>query len=268
MSPTTWTPSEVTAELGPLEGRPWRVVEAQHVVSTRKLVDSAAEQEVLEELIERAKPPVPPEPELQGLHYLLVTPFRYPPLPHGSRFGTRAERGLWYGADRLPTALAEAAYYRLLFLEGTQAEIEPILVDLSAFRVPVRTEHGADLTRPPFAEHEAEVSSPVSYAASQALGRALRGGGVEAFRYRSARDPGRGTNVALFTPRAFAAHRPDPPETWYCVATRAVVELSRRRLVRPAKPPHPSHRFPREVFEVDGRLPAPGTGASTSPGSG
>lgn len=227
------------------------------MVSTRKLVDSAAEQELLEELIERAKPPRPPEPEFEGLHYLLATPFRYPPLPHGSRFGTRAERGLWYGADRLPTALAEAAYYRLVFLEGTEAEIEPILVDLSAFQAPVRTERGLDLTLSPFSEHEAEISSPVSYATSQALGRALRAAGAEGFRYRSARDPGRGTSLALFTPRAFVARRPDPPETWYCVATRAAVEISRRSLVRRAAPGRASHRFPREAFEAEGILPTP-----------
>lgn len=257
MSPTTWTRSAVTAELGVLAGRPWRVVEAQHVVSTRKLVDTAAEQALLEELIERAKPPVPPEPEFAGLHYLLATPFRYPPLPYGSRFGTRAERGIWYGADRLPTALAEAAYYRLLFLAGTEAEIEPILVDLSAFRVRVRTERGADLTRLPFVEREAEISSPVSYSLSQALGRELRAAGAEAFRYRSARDPEGGTNVGIFTPGAFAARKPEPPETWYCVATRSGVELSRRSLVGPARAAETAHRFPRETFEVDGVLPVP-----------
>lgn len=250
-------PSAVTVEVTALEGRPWRVVEAQHVVSTRKLVDTAAEQALLEELIERVKPPVPPEPEFDGLHYLLATPFRYPPLPYGSRFGTRTERGIWYGADRLPTALAEAAYYRLVFLAGTEAEIEPILVDLSAFRVRVRTARGADLTRPPFAERGAEISSPVSYAASQAVGREFRAAGVEAFRYRSARDPEAGTNVGVFTPRAFAARRPAPPETWYCVATRAAVELSRRSLVRPGIPAESAHRFPREVFEVEGKLPVP-----------
>ncbi len=258
MSPTTWTPSAVKAEAAPLEARPWRVVEAQHVISTRKLVDSAAEQALLEELIERAKPPLPPEPELAGLHYLLATPFRYPPLPHGSRFGTRAERGVWYGADRRPTALAEAAYYRLVLLEGTEAEIEPILVDLSVFRAEVRTERGADLTKPPFAAGEAEISSPVSYAASQALGRTLRAAGIEACRYRSARDPDGGTNLAIFTARAFASPRPREPETWYCVATRAAVELSRRR--RPVDvgvQAQAARRFPRELFEVAGGLPTP-----------
>ena len=39
----------------------WRLVEAQHHVSTLKLVDSVAQQEVLEDLIETTKPPLPPE---------------------------------------------------------------------------------------------------------------------------------------------------------------------------------------------------------------
>jgi hypothetical protein len=235
------------------------VVEAQHVVSTRKLVDTAAEQEVLEELIERVKPPLPSDPELEGLHYLLTTPFRYPPLRHGSRFGTRAERSLWYGADALPTAFAEVAYYRLVFLEGSEAEIEPIRVDLSAFCAPVRTRRGVDLTRPPFGEHEAEISSPVSYETSQQLGRALRAADVEAFRYRSARDPEGGTNLGVFTPRAFTVRQPEELQTWYCVATRSAVELSDRSLLFGRNAERSAFRFPRELFEVDGVLPTPAT---------
>jgi hypothetical protein len=252
VSPTIWTRYAARVELRLLEARPWRVVEAQHVVSTRKLVDSDAEQQLLEELIERVKPPLPAEPEFQGLHYLLATPFRYPPLRHGSRFGGRAERGLWYGGEALRTAFAEAAYYRLLLLEGTEAELDPVVVDLSAFRARVRSERGVDLTQEPFAAHEAEFSSPVSYAASQVLGREMRAAGVEAFRYRSARDVGGGTNVGLFTPRAFASRRPDSPQTWYCVATRSVVELSRRDLLERG-----AYRFPLEELEVDGVLPTP-----------
>lgn len=230
------------------------------MVSTRRLVDSSAEQEVLEGLIERAKPPLPPGPEFERLHYLLATPFRYPPLRHGSRFGTRAERGIWYGADRLPTALAEAAYYRLVFLEGTTADLEPILVDLTAFRAWVESDRGVDLTRAggsPFAASEAEISSPVSYAASQRLGAELRAAEVEAFRFRSARDTGGGTNVGVLTPAAFFRRRPDGFETWYCVATRDVVEMSRRQPVRRTRQLLHVHRFPRALFEVDGVLPIP-----------
>lgn len=252
MSLTIWTRCAARAELGRLTARPWRVVEAQHVISTRKLVGSDAEQQLLEELIERVKPPLPPEPEFAGLHYLLATPFRYPPLRHGSRFGSRAERGIWYGAEEILTAFAEVAFYRLLFLEGTEAELEPVMVDVSAFQARVRTERGVDLTREPFAAFEAEISSPVSYAASQQLGRDLRTAGVEVFRYRSARDRTGGANLALFTPRAFASPRPNPPQTWYCVATRRAVELSQRDVFE-----HRSYHFPREQFEVGGALPAP-----------
>jgi len=85
MSSSIWTRCAGDSELKPLRLQPWRAVEAQHQLSTRKLVDSAEEQTLLEELIDGAKPP-----ETFGgkFHYLLSTPFRYPPLPHGSRFGT------------------------------------------------------------------------------------------------------------------------------------------------------------------------------------
>ena len=51
-------------------------------------------------------------------HYLLATPFRYPPLPYGSRFGSRFEPSLFYGARSASTALAESAYYRFVFWSG------------------------------------------------------------------------------------------------------------------------------------------------------
>jgi len=118
MSSSIWTRCAGDSEIRPLHNSPWRVVEAQHQVSTRKLVDSAEEQALLEDLIDRVKPP-----DATGgrLHYLLFTPFRYPPLAHGSRFGGRHERGIWYGSVERRSAFAEVAYYRLLFLEGTQA---------------------------------------------------------------------------------------------------------------------------------------------------
>jgi len=235
-----------------LSGKAWRVVEAQHVISTRKLVDSAEEQEVLESIIDDAKPPVPDTEEFRGLHYLLTTPFRYPPLRHGSRFGTRNEPSLWYGSALPRTAFAETAYYRLLFLDGTAADIEPVTVELSLFHVAVRTSKGVDLTRPPFDSQRAVIASPTSYEATQSLGARMRESGVQAFRYPSARDVKGGKNLAVFTPRAFAVKVPGVPETWYCVATSERVELTkidvfeRRRLV-----------FPRGDFEVDGELPQP-----------
>jgi len=226
------------------------VVESQHLFSTRALVDSDTEHQVLEELIEARKPDAQPDVPA-GLHFLLATPFRYHPL-HGSRFGTRAERGIWYGSEVPRTAFAESAYYRLLFLQGTSADLSPLQVDVSAFRVGYKTDQGVDLTRAPFADHADRISSPTVYVDAQQLGRDMRADGVDLFRFRSARDDAGGTNVALFTPRPFRGRRPSVPETWNCVATPLYVEFVKKDVFR-----RPVFRFPRIQFEVDGRLPAP-----------
>jgi len=241
--------------LRPYEGAVWRVVEGQHRNATRRLVDSDAEQELLESLIDRVKPPPPAGQEFEGLHYLLLTPFRHPPLTHGSRFGTRAERSLFYGSEALETAMAETAYYRLVFLEGTAAALSPLTVELSTFLVDVRTRAAVDLTRPPFDDHHRALASRTRYEAAQRLGGEMRADGVELVRYPSARDVDGAPNVALFTPRALARKEPRARfETWRCVATREKVEMQKldwfdsRRL-----------SFPRAQFEVGGVLPAPAT---------
>lgn len=241
--------------LRPYEGAVWRVVEGQHRNATRRLVDSDAEQELLESLIDRVKPPPPVGPEFEGLHYLLLTPFRHPPLTHGSRFGTRAERSLFYGSEALETAMAETAYYRLVFLEGTTAALSPLTVELSAFLADVRTKAAVDLTRPPFDAHHRALGSRIRYEPTQRLGAEMRAEGVELVRYPSARDVDGAPNLALFTPRALARKEPRTRfETWRCVATREKVEMQkldwfdRRRL-----------SFPRAQFEVGGALPAPAT---------
>jgi len=84
MSSSIWTPRAVASEATHSKLELWRAVEAQHVVATRALVDSLAEQEVLEAILEESKPPIPAA--CAGYDYLLYTPFRYPPSLHGSRF--------------------------------------------------------------------------------------------------------------------------------------------------------------------------------------
>ena len=97
MSSSTSTPAglssdTLSSDAGALAGICWRLVEAQHRVSTLKLVDSVDEQETLEDLIQASKPSVPPE--CQHLHYLLSTPFRYgAAYPIGSRFRRASEWG-------------------------------------------------------------------------------------------------------------------------------------------------------------------------------
>ncbi|AMW03775.1 hypothetical protein GEMMAAP_00800 [Gemmatimonas phototrophica] len=234
-----------------LQLAPWRVVESQHQVSTRKLVDSAAEQELLETLVDRVKPPV----AVGGrLHYLLSTPFRYPPLRYGSRFGARQERGIWYGAVEQRTAFAEVAYYRLLFLEGTRASLDVVMTELSAFTVRMRSDRGVRLDQPPFLAHRDAISSPVSYAESQALGRAMREAGVELFVFVSARDSRGGLNAGAFTPAVFRAAKPQHFQRWHCTATRNMVEFVRGDLTGDRD----VHTYAREQFLVEGVLPMPG----------
>ncbi|MGH2899859.1 MAG: RES domain-containing protein, partial [bacterium] len=85
-------------------------------------------------------------------------------------------------------------------------------------------------------------------------GSAMRDAGVELFRYPSARDSEGGVNVGAFSPGVFGAAKPRVFETWYCTATRQRVELAKRDYFGRA-----TFAFSREVFLVDGALPAPAT---------
>jgi RES domain len=251
MSQSIWTRCGGSSSVEALALEPWRAVESQFITSTRKLVDSDDEQEVLERLLEGVKPPVPDDPALSRLHFLLYTPFRHPPLLHGSRFGTRLERGIWYGSLGLQAVFAEVAYYRLLFLEGTAAALGTLTVELSTFRATVRTARGVDLSSPPFVAYQREISSKTSYAKSQQLGREVRACSVEAAVYVSARDRAGGKNVALFAP-AFARRNPSSLGTWICSATRQRVEVAKKDVFRKQR-----FAFERSEFEVGGALPAP-----------
>lgn len=255
MSSSIWTRCAGASRLRPLRQTPWRVVEAQHLVATRKLVDSLDEQAVLEALIESSRPSLTALDGRTGRSSsqpLLATPFRYPPLRHGSRFGTRHDPGIWYGALNQGALFAEAAYYRFVFLSGTSADLGTLTAWHTVFRVPARTRRGVDLTGSPFDEYRAAISSPVAYAASQALGQAMRADGVELARYRSARDPDGGINVAILAPGVFGQARPQDFQVWHSASTTARVEFARRDWAEAR-----AFAFARTPFEVDGRLPMP-----------
>lgn len=215
MSLPIWTPAALSSEARAAAGDFWRLVEAQHQVSTMKLVDSVEEQTLLESLLEETKPAFPPE--CAGLDYLLATPFRYGGVyPHGSRF-RRAGRtlGVYYAAERVDTALAEMAFYRLLFYAESPATPLPANAgDYTAFSARIATERAIDLTLPPLAKDEPHWSDPADYTACQALADNARAGGVEAILYRSVRDPKGGQNFALLTAKGFAAREPADRQTW------------------------------------------------------
>lgn len=118
----------------PYGGEIWRLVEAQHRVSTMKLVDNPREQETLEEILDATKPPVPDE--CSHLHWLLFTPFRYDARTD-SRFRREGRTpAIFYAAEHIETAVAEMAFWRLLFFiesPGTPWPANPL--EMTAFSV-------------------------------------------------------------------------------------------------------------------------------------
>ena len=215
MSFSTWTPAAVSSEARPWKGRAWRVVEAQHVASTMKLVDNAVEHDLLESLLEGGKPGLPES--TPKLHYLLATPFRYDPRRGGSRFRTVTDPGVFYGAGSVRTACAELGYWRWCFLRDAidLERIDPVAH--TAFRTELMTSV-VDLRKPPFSVDAASWQHPGDYTATHSFGRIARTAGVGGILYRSVRDPEPGWCIAALTPDAFAASAPDPRmQTWWLV---------------------------------------------------
>jgi hypothetical protein len=227
-----------------------RLVESQEQVATNSLVDSASEQAVLEELLERSKPPR--RPGTEGMPYLLHTPFRYPPLRYGSRFGARFEPSIFYGSRDERTVLAEAAFYRFWFWAGmAQPPRSELITQHTVFQAGYDTPRGIRLQRAPFSAYEKVLRDPADYRETQALGRAMRTAGIAAFEYVSARDPDRSLNIGLFSPRALMPRdRILGREEWACTT-------GPDRVVFFNVVAGTTREFPRETFLVHGRLPSP-----------
>ncbi len=248
MSSPTWTRVALSSELQPFEGSCWRLVEAQHRVSTLKLTDTLAEQALLEDLIEESKPIVPAE--CRHLDFLLATPFRYGALyPHGSRF-RRAGRtaGVYYAAERVTTAIAEMAFYRLLFFSESPETAWPSnAAEYTAFSAAVATPSLLDLTQEPLSKDAAIWTDLIAYEGCQAFAEAARKADSDVIRYRSVRDPAEGSNLAILLCRAFAKPAPVERQTWRmrlsASGVRALCEFPQQAL-----------EFGRETFAADPRI--------------
>ncbi len=141
---------------------------------------------------------MPPEDRVSGPGAsIILAPFTHL-NPEGSRFAD-AQHGALYVADTLETAIAETRHHREIFLRATaepptEVEMRCYLLDVSGRFHDLR---GAG-------EPWAEVMSPVSYAASQALASTLRGAASNGICYDSVRRHG-GQCLAVFRPR-LASH--------------------------------------------------------------
>ena len=197
-------------------------MEAQHIASTMRLVDTLDEQLVLESTLETSKPKLPPT--VAKLHYLLATPFRY--RPHlGSRFRGALDAGIWYGAEELRTALAEKSYWQLRFLLDSPSMPDLKPVPHKAFVAAVSAP-SVDLTAGPLVRDRAKWIHRTSYTATQALAATARAAEVGAIRYESVRDAERAACVAVLAPQSFKRTKPRLGETWFIAASRERVRCT------------------------------------------
>lgn len=237
MSLPTWTPNELKSEAKPWEGKAWRVAEGQHIISTRKLVGNVYEQNILDEIVDETKPRVPES--CQHLDYLLFTPFRYQPYPHGSRFRSAGMTdGVFYAAQEYETAIAELAHYRMKFYQDSPG-LEPPdnATDYTAFQVHLKTPFTLDLTTGPFVEYEGFWTRDTDYVPCQALAATSHEAGIEVIISRSVRDKNDRKNVNVLSCAAFATPKPLIMQTWkifvsgksvtaYCQSPKTVLEFA------------------------------------------
>ena len=247
MSSHTWTPEELSSEYASCDCGAWRVVEAQHRSSTMKLTDTLEEQAILESLVEATKPRIPEE--CNHLSFLLSAPFRYKPYPNGSRFRLAGDTpGVFYCAEESSTAVAELAFYRVLFFSESPATPWPSNPsEYTAFCVALLSSKMLDLTESRFDEDRTELEHVSNYALCQKIESAFRHSGGEVIKYRSIRDPKNRSNFAVLKCSVFRESAPVGLESWKIYLSSGGVRAIREF------PPF-SVEFDRGSFMSDARL--------------
>jgi RES domain len=248
MSSNTWTRAALSSDAQASSGTCWRLVEAQHHISTLKLVDRVDEQEALEELIETSKPIVPLE--CRHLDYLLSTPFRYGALyPRGSRFRRPGmTEGVYYASEAAETAVAEVAFYRLLFYSESPDTPWPANpAEYTAFAAEYVTKKSIDLSQGRYARTKTLWMNETDYSHCQDFCDVARSAEIEMIRYVSVRDPENGMNLALLRCRVFAKQKPVGFQTWR-------IRLSDAGVLAVCDAPRSRFTYGRGAFATDPRI--------------
>ena len=228
----------------------FRIIETQEYAASLNLVETHAEQLLLEEILDTSKPPY--RPDTEHLHYLLKTPFRYPPLNHGSRFASKTEPSLFYGSISLDTALSEFAYYRFLFLNDILANYEGTnRAEFAYFKFAISSKRSCNLSGGIFKQFQKELTSRTNYTFAQEMGHWLRSNDVDFWLYKSVRDLNEGLNIAISNPCSFSSNKPLERVEISCITTKAVVSVSiKERNQQPVI-------FNLDDFTIQGKLPTP-----------
>lgn len=233
----------------PLNGQGYRIVESQEQVATTQIVANIERQNMLEKMLDaQSKPPY--REGTEHLHVLLSTPFRYPPLNNGSRFGNKYEPSLFYGGTTVEATLCESAFYRFYLYHDMEVPPEQgtLQSQHTLFEFSYGTERGVKLHQPPFDTHKDSLRDKANYRQTQALGTAIRNAGVEAVEFISARDKNEGINVALYQATSLTCEKPTNNQCVLCQVDGEKVVFSIDREV---------YRYAIDDFMLNGTLPMP-----------
>ncbi|NQZ33766.1 MAG: RES family NAD+ phosphorylase [Oceanospirillaceae bacterium] len=241
--------AKILLEIGSLQScnlNVFRIVETQEIAATTGLVDDLEEQHLLEQLLDKVKPSY--REGTEKLHYLISTPFRYPPLKYGSRFGDITMPSYFYASECIETALAECAFYRLVFLHDMSVPFErPIKSGHMTFSVKIQSNAVADLTLVKSKDIATLLKSPNDYILTQQLGKVLiQEKGTKVIKFFSARDK-LGINYAIAVPETIKSARPENSVNWICHSTLNKISF----ITKGGRP----ISFSIDNFNVDGVLP-------------
>lgn len=208
-----WTVTELKSNLRDYNGEAWRVVEAQHHVSTMRLASDLSAQARLESLAEEVKPKLPPK--ARELHWLLASPFRYGHRSE-SRFRRANEKpGIFYAAELERTALCEVAYWRHRFLSRSPGlKLPASTATYTSFSVPLASAASIDLTCSPFDRDQSKWVDQKSYGYCQDFAAVAREASVQCIRTISARDCEQGANLVVLDPEVFCNREPALQRSW------------------------------------------------------
>jgi hypothetical protein len=225
-----------------------RMVESQEYAATTSLVDDLEEQAISEQILDDFKPNY--ADDTKDLHYLISTPFRYPPLKYGSRFGTITEPSYFYASESIQTCLAEAAFYRFYLIDGTETPFPKMIQsEHSLFFVQVFSHHTLDFTQVSDAEIQKQLTDPASYLLTQQVGQNARNSGADLLRYFSALCQKQSVNVAIDNHTVIQSEKPEDKVEYICQID------PHTGILRFSQPRSFPVMFTREEYLLDGQLP-------------
>lgn len=134
---------------------------------------------------------------------------------------------MFYASEKIRTALAELAYWRLKFFRDAppEAALPRQEERLTVFSTRYATKRQSDLTQAPLSKDRKRWTKRADYGDTQALAERARQAGIEAIRYESVRDARR--QHRMLTAKAFTGKKPQTQQTWFLYLAPAEVNFTR-----------------------------------------